>query len=490
VYTASPLKWSLIQRVKAALHKLGLTGKVGVAVSGGADSVFLLHVLHELGLAAAVLHVNHKLRGAESDEDETFVHNLAGDLGLPFLVHSDSLPAGNTEQEARRVRYAFFGRQAFPVATGHTLDDQAETVLYRFLRGAGAAGLSGIRPVAHAGGKSGIIRPLLELRREDIRNWLQDRGIAWREDRSNANPDFQRNRIRLRHMPELTATMNPALAETLASTALWAQAEEDYWSAEIARLEPRYLLPATERVFIQTGPFRTLPIAVQRRLLRRGIEKVRGNLRSIDFRHVEAVRALMSTAEGSGRIQLPGLDIYRSFDWLRIAPSGFDARIERNFEAPVVIPGQTRLLAPALTIEAELVDSLHVYTSEVVDFVDWERCAGSLLLRNWRPGDQLHAQVRSGAEKVKTLFQEFRIPLWERRSWPVITRGQAEGSPIVWTRGFGVAKEFAAGPESRKVLAIREVAESNPSFPASYKEKLLELKRALNRWGGRGAEVL
>ena len=137
----------------------------------------------------------------------------------------------------------------------------------------------------------------------------------------------------------------------------------------------------------------------------------------------------MAQSEGSGRIQLPGLDLYRSFDWLRIAPTGFDARIDRNWEIPLVIPGRTEVLAPHLVLEAELTDSFGVYTSGVVDLLDWDRCSGSLLLRNWRPGDQVHSRFRAGAEKVKTLFQEFRIPLWERRSWPVITDGQAVRFP-------------------------------------------------------------
>src|SRR5277367_3326800 len=139
--------------------------RIGVAVSGGADSVFLLHALRELGLAVAVLHVNHGLRGAESDRDEEFVRALALQYGLPVYVRAASVPTGNIEQEARRARYEFFAGQIASgvcdaVATGHTLDDQAETVLYRFLRGAGTAGLSGILPVTPAG----VIRPLLDLR--------------------------------------------------------------------------------------------------------------------------------------------------------------------------------------------------------------------------------------------------------------------------------------------------------------------------------------
>jgi tRNA(Ile)-lysidine synthase len=452
------------------MERYGMTAarRVGVAVSGGADSVFLLHALHELGLAATVLHVNHGLRGPESDRDEEFVRELAGQYGLAIHVFVAPVFTGNLEQEARRFRYEFFAERIAAgdcetLATGHTLDDQAETVLYRFLRGAGTAGLSGIHPVTPAG----IIRPLLELRHDEIRAWLSERKFEWREDRSNANTGFARNRIRHRHLPELSESLNPALPETLASTAAWARAEEDYWSAELDRLEPRYLIEKPETILISTKPFRELPVAVQRRLLRRAIEKVRGSLRAIDFPHVEAIRALMATPEGSGRVQLPGLDAYRSFDWLRLAPPGIDSRLERDFAFPLLVPGWTHVAERQISIEMELVSTQRVYNGSEVDALDWERCAGSLsfplTLRNWRPGDQYQRRGRSAAEKIKTLFQEFRVPLWERRTWPVIVGGDS----IVWTRGFGAASEYAAGPGSRRILMIREVTESNPQPQAS-----------------------
>jgi tRNA(Ile)-lysidine synthase len=451
--------------------------RIGVAVSGGADSVFLLHAMRELGVAAAVLHVNHGLRGAESDLDEEFVRSLALQFGLPVHVRAAHITAGNIEQEARRGRYDFFVEQIAAgtcdaVATGHTLDDQAETVLYRFLRGAGTAGLSGIRPATEAG----VIRPLIDLRRDEIRKWLSERNIPWREDGSNQNPDFLRNRIRLQHLPELAASLNPSLAEVLASTAVWAQAEEDYWTAELDRLQALYLIEKPETILISTKPFLELPLAVQRRLLRRAIERVRGSLRAIDFQHVERIRAMMATREGSGRMQLPDLDIYRSFDWLRLAPVGIDSRLERDFETPLRIPGRTELIERKLTIEMELVDNPSVYNSDV-QALDWERCTGSpsfqglmqqgLRLRNWRPGDQYQPQGRIAAEKIKTLFQECRVPLWERRTWPVITSSAGQSEAIVWSRRFGVASQFAAGPESRKVLKIQEVMESKPQPEAS-----------------------
>lgn len=434
--------------------------RIGLAVSAGADSVFLLHALRELGLAAAVLHINHHLRGEESDADEEFVRELTARLELPFLVLSSHPESGNLEQETRGARYEFFAAQITSalcdaVATGHTLDDQAETVLYRFVRGAATAGLSGIRPVTPAG----IIRPLLELRRADIRTWLTDHGIPWREDRSNLNEDFARNRIRARHLPDLTASLNNSLAETLASTAAWARAEEDFWTVELDRLETSYLIQKQGAILLSTGPLRQLPTAVQRRLLRRAIERTKGSLRSVDFQHVEAIRALTASREGSGRIQLPGLDVFRSFDWLRLALIRLDDRLPRDFESPLAVPGRTEVSERELTIEMELVNGPGVY-NDGVQALDWEQCTGSLRtndwrVRNWRPGDQYHPLGQSGAQKIKTLFQECRVPLWERRAWPVVESG-APDATILWSRKFGVASRFAAGPESRNILVIRE----------------------------------
>ena len=437
--------------------------KIAVAVSGGADSVFLLIALHQLHLAHAVLHVNHKLRGPESDADEAFVRTLAAHYAIPFHTAALPPPDGNTEQEARRLRYNFFSQciadnLGDAVATGHTLDDQAETVLFRFLRGSGTAGLSGIRPAT----TEGIVRPLLTLRRTEIRHWLTAHNIPWREDVSNADLDYQRNRIRLNVLPELTQ-LNPSLPDVLASTAHWARDEEDYWTRELDRLEPLYLQPAPETIILDIEPFTLLAPAVQRRLLRRALERVRGNLRAIGFHHVEAIRALMQTREGSGRIQLPDLDIFRSFDQLRLARQHFDARLERNFSVPIAIPGETKVPERRLAIVMEQFTPSGVYNGEV-NALDSAKCRGSLHLRNWRPGDQLEWAGHPGAAvRIKTLFQDYRIPLWERRRWPVIVlecagSGDPAEGEIVWTRKFGAARQFAASQDSESVVLVRESA--------------------------------
>lgn len=472
----------MIDKVRHCLQRHNLLqfgSRIGVAVSGGADSVFLLHALHELGLAAAVLHVNHQLRGGESEADATFVAELANTLGRRFLLETAPVQPGNVEQEARRARYNFFstapGLDA--VATGHTQDDQAETLLYRFLRGSGTAGLSGIRPLT----SERIIRPLLDLRREEIRAWLHSRGLPWREDSSNLDRCFARNRIRLDLIPALGGD---TLAPLLAATAERAQAEEDFWDEEIPRrAAPILQAPVPQdhdalilhALILHVPPFHAEPLAVQRRLLRYAAALVRGNLRGLDFAHIEALRSLFTPGDGSARVQVPGLDAIRSFEWVRFAQVGQEAGQPRNFQTELNVPGRTVLADRGIVIELELFHPGDVYNKRV-SALDLDRCSGPLTLRNWRPGDQFRSSGSASPAKVKTLFQEQRIPLWERRDWPVI----AMADQLVWARKFGVAADFMASELSSNTALISEhskVTESKRGFAAS-----IELKRASGVW--------
>jgi tRNA(Ile)-lysidine synthase len=438
--------------------------RVGVAVSGGADSVCLLHVLAELrprwNLRLHVLHLNHNLRGEESREDAAFVTRLAGAFGFPITV-GEAQPASwddNLEQAARQARLAFF-REAIAsgavdrVAVGHTRSDQAETVLFRLLRGAGSAGLAGIRPTTN----EGLIRPLLAIERAEVQAYLLERGIGWREDSTNASRAFARNRIRHDLLPLLEREWNPAIRETLTNTAEWARAEEEYWAGEIGRLATIHLTEAEGAILVPVEALRSLPLAAARRLIRHAVERVRGDLRGIDFRHVDAAIELARAGDGHGRFQAPGLDVYRSFEWLRIGRPGTDTLENRNYRFGAPVPGRVELPSGS-AVFLELIDiketfglSECVYNGEMGG-LDWERLSGPLELRNWRPGDQYQPAGNSGVEKIKTLFQTARIPLWERRHWPVLTNGDA----IVWARRFGPAARYAAGPGTRTVLAVRE----------------------------------
>jgi tRNA(Ile)-lysidine synthase len=230
--------------------------RLAVAVSGGADSVALLRTLllaaPEIGLVLSVAHVHHGIRGAEADADADFVAALAGQYGLTFHRHDVDTPAvaksnrETIEEAARNLRYAWFREllaagQADAVATAHTLDDQAETVLHKLLRGAWTEGLGGIHPRVIES-KGAILRPFLGVRRAQIEEWLRGLGQDWREDATNADTAYTRNRLRHELLPTL-AVYNPQIYSQLANLATIARDEDAYWRGELSRILPALLLP-------------------------------------------------------------------------------------------------------------------------------------------------------------------------------------------------------------------------------------------------------
>jgi len=261
----------LLNRISQTIERYAMLQsgqRVGVAVSGGADSVCLLYALRELAprwkLSLHVLHLDHGLRGAESRNDAEFVRRLAAHLALPVTIRAVDLSshAGNLEQAGRQTRVAFFREliqsgEVDRVALGHTRNDQAETVLFRFLRGAGTAGLAGIRPVT----SDGIIRPLLETDRSEVEAFLRTCGVAWREDSTNGSLDFARNRIRHHLLPQLAEEWNPAITEALSRTADWALEEEAYWQTEIDALAARTLVEREGAVLVRAADLTALPVA-------------------------------------------------------------------------------------------------------------------------------------------------------------------------------------------------------------------------------------
>ncbi len=448
-----------------ARHQMFPPGaRVGVAVSGGADSVFLLHALLELAsrwnLQLSVVHVDHGIRGTQSRTDAAFVADLAAQLHLNFHVRQADVPAidDNLEQAARHVRQAFFAKLLSTgavdrIATGHTRSDQAETVLYRILRGSGLAGLSGILPVT----KEQVVRPLLELDRSEIECWLRKRNIAWREDETNQDRSFARNRLRHDILPLLRDNFNPRLDETLATMATLAQDEEAYWATELQRRpSPSCNTPQ----ILSTVELADLPAALARRIIRRAIQHAKGALRQIDFAHVERILQMARSQAGHDRAQLPGLDVLRSFESIRLAPAGSAATSGFDFSFAIQPPGSVELPDGSARITLQLLEKGERAQAcgTVVSELDWGRfispngAPSGLEVRNWRPGDQYQRMGQSRKQKIKMLFQEARIPLWERWNWPIVTYNGC----IVWARRFGAAAEFAAGPATPVVLAVGE----------------------------------
>ena len=276
--------------------------RICTAISGGADSVALLLTLHaantapreSLGVGLSAVHINHGLRGEESNADQRFVEDLCISLDIPLHLHQADVPARvaktreTIEEAARNVRYEFFttlltSGHADAILTAHTLDDQAETVLMKLLRGAWTEGLSAIHPIVTLP-KGKILRPFLETRRADIEAFLKSTNRPWREDSTNTDTAFTRNKIRHELLPQLR-TYNPSLDQTLANLAELAREEESRWQTELARLLPQILLPgkpvrgggravstapgqSQSAVSIELDRLRTLDPALRRRVLR------------------------------------------------------------------------------------------------------------------------------------------------------------------------------------------------------------------------------
>src|SRR6266566_5285902 len=477
---------TLAQRVTRYIrrHKLLNPGdRVGVAVSGGADSVVLLRLIMELrtelGVVLSVVHFNHKLRGLEADADEQFVAELASQNKLEFHRESGDVTAYSAakhlslETAAREMRYGFFNQllaegRGNRVATAHTLDDQTETVLLRVVRGAGTRGLAGIYPQlsvsssqfsvdgqASVAGRqqvcSSIVRPLLGVRRKELEAYLIAEGQSWREDSSNRDLRHARNRVRHGILPRLERNLNPAVREILAEAAEIARAEEEYWNAEVGRI-----LEAAGRRLRDTGAtvglrsFAGLPLALQRRLARAAAENF--GLR-LEFRHVEEILELISNG-CPGKAALPdGWMASIDKGELKFEPAPQISESIHDYRYLLPVPGKVPVPETGTLFEAMLISAEKRAACNAENLLDSGAAAGELTVRNWRPGDRFWPAHTKAPKKVKELLQEKHVTGEERKLWPVIV----SGDEIVWVRGFPTPARLQPGQAVKNVIAIREV---------------------------------
>ncbi|MGB2605852.1 MAG: tRNA lysidine(34) synthetase TilS [Candidatus Sulfotelmatobacter sp.] len=569
--------------------------RVGVAVSGGIDSVALLRLLlelrHELGIVLSVVHFNHKLRGAESDSDQDFVASLALERGLEFYCQSGDVAGlaveehSGVEAAARELRYGFFQRllgaggdavpselltgsrtsgaeaqnlgppyrsaesaappqgtlppqsttqglkpassgelngtsEAVPcpipiakpapqatstgltpaallnkIATGHTLDDQAETVLMRLIRGTGLRGLGGIYPRIVVENEDGeghgeIVRPLLGIRRRELEQYLADLKQPWREDSTNAESKFTRNRVRGLVLPLLEREFNPAVVESFAELAEIARDEEDYWENEISGWlgtvvqwsQPEWTrgLPGFEgsQSLVQIQPSNpellnrleqpgpavmnasvsrpwllTEPIAVQRRVLK-AIGEQAGI--PLEFKHIEEILHFAAEDGPSGKeLSLPlGWKIVREPEALVFITPDL-RRQERvpDYEYSLPVPGRAMVPELGVVIEAmRLAPESLLAEYNPQHLLRAELLPRHLIVRNWRPGDRFWPAHTKAPKKIKELLQERHVEQPRRRLWPVA----ANEDEIVWMRDFSVPAGLRPKAGEEAVL-IREI---------------------------------
>lgn len=464
----------LLEKVQRVIEQNGLLERgdlVVVGVSGGPDSVALLHILWRLSegyaLKVHVAHLNHRMR-AEAEQDARFVEELAAQFSLPCTVEAINVRerrerGESLEEAARRLRYEFLERLATRlgarrVAVGHTADDQAETVFMHLVRGSGTTGLRAMAPSRPLGSVT-LIRPLLTAWREEVITYLREQGISWREDASNRDLRFLRNRIRHRILPWLEGEI-PGLRKALVRVAEILR-EEDAVLEFLAR-ESYGELSTTEkeRVLLDVRGFRNLHPAIQRRVLRLAISTVKGGLRGIKFSHLERARAIATEEEPEKEVHLPGVSIKRTPETLEIShPHASLPPIHEIYSLPV--PG--RVFAEAFGVELvavveerdgkEVRDLIQPGDHEVNEAVmDADKVPELLLVRGWRHGDRFVPLGMRGHKKLSDFFVDAKIPREERFCIPLVTTSSGD---VLWVVGKRIADPVKVTDRTKRILRLR-----------------------------------
>jgi tRNA(Ile)-lysidine synthase len=440
--------------------------RLAAACSGGADSVALLRILSdlrsELGIVLTVAHFHHGIRGAEADADEKFVRDLASTLQLEFASGLGAAPAYAAAQKisletaARELRHQWFARlvqqgAVSKIATAHTLDDQAETVLMRIIRGTGARGLTGIAPLHQA---KHLIRPLLETSRKEVEEYLTSIGQPWREDSSNLDTGHTRNRIRHTLLPLLERDFNPAIRKTLAGLAELARGEEEFWENELSLLLPRLMREgnpsrsgrslsgrSAEVLALDLQTLGNQPLAVRRLILHATAGRLGA---ALEFKHIQQLTELIEHGKPGKKLALPG-GLWANCTQRELHLSKQTMGFPENYCYSLSIPGEVAVPELGFTIRARLISAgkqkVSGYNSATL--LNPAMLGPELTVRNWRAGDRFFPAHTRSPKKVKELLQPKRLGLEfspvERRQWPVI---ESVGQ-IVWMRGFPVAQNFA-----------------------------------------------
>lgn len=455
----------LIEKVKGTISRYSMLGpnvRVVVGVSGGPDSVSLIHLLSRLGdeynLTLWMAHLNHKLRGGEAEEEERWVKQFGRELGI--CVISDSCDVRllarrkklSLEEAGRRARYNFLEHvanqvRASRIALAHTASDQVETFLMRLIRGAGTDGLSGIPPV-----RNGVIRPLIDTSREEVEAYCRENHLRPCQDSSNLELRFLRNRIRWDLIPHLSGQYNPRIGEALLRASLILREEGDYLERETRKaLHSVVLRQDNGEVILDIQKLRRLHPAIRRRALRRALEELGGDLKRITFDHIESILG-MGPGKGTKKLDFPGdLVIRREYDRLVMRRSDSNNRL--SFRYSLIVPGKTELRELNLVLEAESIVErpTNFAKDNSVAYLDHDMLEEPLFLRNRKRGDRFQPSGMRGSKKIKDFFIDLKIPLEERDKVPLLI----SGDKVAWVVGYRADERFKIQDRTRRVLRIK-----------------------------------
>jgi len=459
-----------------------------VAVSGGPDSVCLLHILAklqaELEIRLHLAHLNHQLRGAESEADASYVSQLAHQLGIPATIEQRDVKAYQArqhlspEEAAREVRYTFLTQvarsiDADRVAVGHTIDDHIETILMHLIRGAGTRGLRGLQPCSRwqsSGNSLTVIRPLLPVSREETADYCHHHKLTPRIDASNLSLSPLRNRIRHQLLPILQS-YNPQVVEALLRTGRIASDDLAFIDEEIGQLWGEIGQEQENTIVLDKEKFLKLPPALKRHLLREAIEKLLGNLKDIEARHIEEIMDALTKPAGK-RLSLPGGLIF-SIEYNQYllgpdpaVPSPFpilDAEFQLN------LPGETRLpgwhieatilsredIATASLIKGELkgkgIKGIGLIDNDFTAYFDLDKTGEKLVVRGRHPGDRFQPLGISQPKKLGEFMIDSKIPHSWRQRIPVV----CSPKQILWVIGWRIDERVKVTDNTKQILCLK-----------------------------------
>ncbi len=451
---------SLAASVSAVIRKYGMLKggeTVLVGLSGGPDSVCLLHVLHglaaELDLKLHAVYVNHNLRPGEIPSEISFCERLCADLGVRLIVKSIDVKGHaasarlNLHEAARQLRYRAFGEAAFEakasrIALGHNADDQAETLLMRLMRGAGPTGLAGIPPV-----RGDIIRPLIETERTEIEGYLSAAGISFLTDSSNLKTDYFRNSIRRELMP-VVRRLSPSAVPTMLHTMEILREEERYFGILVTKTLMKMISRKTaDRIELFMSPLETMETVILRRVLRRAIDETRG-IRGIGLVHIDDIIRLLRKGDSGDRLYLPhGIRVIREYAVLVITSES----LKRLSAYGLQPPADLRLPEAGLVLKASFEDA----AGEVSDgrssvVLDAGRMKFPLTVRPRADGDFFFPMGFGKRKKLQDFFVDAKIPRDERDTVPIVL----SGDDIAWVAGYRGDERFRISEGTKKFLRL------------------------------------
>ncbi|MBN2516843.1 MAG: tRNA lysidine(34) synthetase TilS [Deltaproteobacteria bacterium] len=471
----------MLQKVRQTIEKykmLDAEDRVGVAVSGGPDSIALLRVMTniaaEFRLSLVIIHVNHDLRGEESEREERFVRTLGESMKIPVAARKISIPAirkreqGSVENISRRERYGYFEevKESYSldkIALGHNQDDQAETVIMKFLRGSGLEGLRGILPV-----RDGMyVRPLIEATREEILVFLREEGAQYMTDSSNVDDIYVRNRIRNRLIPALKEQYNPRLAENIARMADIIRLENDFIEQYVKdALLKLNIIYEGNKVGINIPDFKLLPPVIRLRIIKRLLQNRSSSKMKISYVHVKAVIGLIEGPRSNGLLDLPlGIMVRREYDNLTIVKDEVSSKLTdphdknkkrkddkwgvNDYYYDIFIPGTVKIKEAGLTIDFSCIGIEQIdFNAENTVFMDYDSLTFPLIIRNIRAGDRMQPLGLGGTKKVKSIFIDKKIPRSKRGKTPLLV----DQISVLWIPGIKLSDRVRVTDATKTVL--------------------------------------